>query len=238
MFSDPVFEPDDPRVRRGGTPPKPMDQSAELARSEVTRSATGMGLDRFERLPFSRKEADSIEAMASSGDVLKAVDFSANKTTAIDPEIGQFRIVHFATHALINSQHPELSGIVLSLVDEQGRSQDGFLRVHEIYNLKWAADLVVLSACQTALGKQTKGEGLLGLTRGFMYAGSPRVVAALWDIKDQATAELMERFYRGMLKENLRPSAALRAAQVALLADKRWESPYYWAAFVIQGEWK
>jgi CHAT domain-containing protein len=139
---------------------------------------------------------------------------------------------------LLNSQHPELSGIVLSLVDEQGRSQDGFLRLHEIYNLKLGADLVVLSACQTALGKEIKGEGLVGLTRGFMYAGAPRVVASLWRVPDKATAELMKRFYHGMLAEGLRPAAALRAAQVALWNEKRWREPYYWAAFVLQGEWK
>jgi CHAT domain-containing protein len=139
---------------------------------------------------------------------------------------------------LINSQHPELSGIVLSLVDEHGEPRDGFLRAHEIYNLKLSADLVVLSACQTALGKEIKGEGLLGLTRGFMYAGAPRVVASLWDVKDEATAELMKRFYRAMFKENLSPAAALRAAQVSMWKEKRWVPPYYWAAFVMQGEWR
>jgi CHAT domain-containing protein len=146
--------------------------------------------------------------------------------------------VHVATHGLLNSQHPELSGIVLSLVDEQGHPQDGFLRLHEIYNLKLGADLVVLSACRTALGKEIKGEGLVGLTRGFMYAGVPRVLASLWDVRDEATAELMKRFYHSMLKDGLRPAAALRAAQVALWREKRWESPYYWAGFVLQGEWR
>jgi CHAT domain-containing protein len=128
---------------------------------------------------------------------------------------------------------------VLSLVDEQGQPQDGFLRLHDIYNLKLPVELVVLSACQTALGKDIKGEGLVGLTRGFMYAGAPRVVASLWKVDDKATAELMKLFYQGMLgKEKLRPAEALRAAQVAMWKQKRWQSPYYWAAFVMQGEWK
>jgi CHAT domain-containing protein len=131
-----------------------------------------------------------------------------------------------------------LSGIVLSLVDEQGRPQNGFLRLYDIYNLKLNADLVVLSACQTALGKQINGEGLVGLTRGFMYAGAPRVVASLWRIDDRATAEMMRRFYQGMLKDGLRPAAALRAAQVSMLSEKRWQSPHYWAAFTLQGEWR
>jgi CHAT domain-containing protein len=131
-----------------------------------------------------------------------------------------------------------LSGVVLSLVDEQGNPQVGFLRAHEIYNLKLNADLVVLSACRTALGKEIKSEGLIGLTRGFLYAGASAVVATLWDVRDEATAELMKRFYRGMLKEGMHSAAALRAAQVSMWKDKRWEAPYYWAGFALQGEWK
>ena len=127
---------------------------------------------------------------------------------------------------------------MLSLVDAQGKPQDGFLRLHEIYSLKLPAELVVLSACQTALGKEIKGEGLVGLTRGFMYAGAARVLASLWKVDDRATAELMKQFYQGMIKDGLRPAAALRAAQVAMWKQQRWQEPYYWAAFVLQGEWK
>jgi CHAT domain-containing protein len=169
---------------------------------------------------------------------LEAVDFEASKATATGGSLNQYRIVHFATHGLINSRHPELSGIVLSLVDEQGMPQDGFLRLHDVYNLKLSADLVVLSACRTALGKDVKGEGLIGLTRGFMYAGAPRVVASLWDVKDEATAELMKRFYEGMLRRRMTPAAALRTAQLSMAKEKRWEAPYYWAGFVLQGEWR
>jgi CHAT domain-containing protein len=124
------------------------------------------------------------------------------------------------------------------MMNEQGEPQDGFLRFYDIYNLKLNADLVVLSACQTALGKEVQGEGLIGLTRGFMYAGAPRVVASLWRVDDRATAELMKRFYQGMLKEGLRPAAALRAAQVSMLKEKGWSAPNYWAAFTLQGEWR
>jgi CHAT domain-containing protein len=139
---------------------------------------------------------------------------------------------------LVNSQHPDLSGIVLSLVDANGRSQDGFLRLHEIYNLRLRADLVVLSACQTALGKEIKGEGLIGLTRGFMHAGAERILASLWSVDDRATAELMKRFYRALLKDRMSAAASLRAAQLQMWKEKRWQSPYYWAAFSLQGEWK
>jgi CHAT domain-containing protein len=169
---------------------------------------------------------------------LRALDFNASRERALSVELGQYRLLHFATHALVNSQHPELSGIVLSLVNEQGQSQDGFLRFHDLYNLRIKADLVVLSACQTALGKVIRGEGLVGLTRGFMYAGAARVVASLWNVNDLATAELMKRFYRGMLADGLRPAAALRAAQVSMWKEKQWQPPYYWAGFVLQGEWK
>jgi CHAT domain-containing protein len=146
-------------------------------------------------------------------------------------------VVHFATHGIINSQHPELSGIVLSLVDQNGQPQNGYLRLYDLYNLKLSADLVVLSACQTALGKEIRGEGLVGLTRGFMYAGAPRVIASLWQIDDRASAEFMKRFYEAMLGQKLRPAAALRAAQVTMSKDPRWREPHYWAAFTLQGEW-
>jgi CHAT domain-containing protein len=133
--------------------------------------------------------------------------------------------------------HPELSGLVFSAVDEHGRPQDGLVRLHEIFRLSLRADLVVLSACQTALGREIKGEGLVGLTRGFMYAGAPRVVATLWNVNDRATAEFMTRFYKGVLRERLTAAVSLRAAQLALLQDPRWSSPYYWGGIVLQGDW-
>ena len=134
--------------------------------------------------------------------------------------------------------HPELSGLVLSLVNERGETQDGFLRAHEIFNLKLSPDVVVLSACQTGLGKNVRGEGLVSLTRGFMYAGAPRVIVSLWGVSDSGTPELMVRFYRGVLKEGMPPAAALRAAQISLMNEKQWTSPYYWAPFTLQGEWR
>jgi CHAT domain-containing protein len=192
----------------------------------------------FERLRFSRQEADAVAALAPANGSLKATDFAASRATATSPELGGYRIVHFATHGLVNNHNPELSGIVLSLVDEAGRPQDGFLRLHDIYNLKLGADLVVLSACRTALGKDIRGEGLVGLTRGFMYAGAPRVLASLWNVDDRATSQLMRQLYVGVLKQNQSPAAALRAAQVAMWKSSRWQSPYYWAAFAMQGEWR
>jgi CHAT domain-containing protein len=211
---------------------------SSLLPSELARSVRSFHRDGFGRLVFSDEEADFITGFAPRNSTLKAKGFEANRQLVASGELGRYRIVHFATHGLINSEYPELSGLVLSLMDENGKPQDGFLRMHEIFNLEMPADLVVLSACQTALGKEIKGEGLVGLTRGFMYAGAERVTASLWQVDDQATAQLMQYFYRGMLKDGLRPAAALRAAQIEMSGSSRWSSPYYWAGFVIQGEWK
>ena len=217
--------------------------SASLTEGRLTRSASEVGLRQgaelhFARLAFSRREAQDIVAAAPAGKAMMVVDFKASLQTATDPELAHYRIVHFATHGLLNSEHPELSGLVLSLVDEQGRPQDGFLQLQDIYNLNLPVDLVVLSACETALGKEIRGEGLMGLTRGFMYAGAPRVIASVWKVDDVATAELMKRLYRGMLTDGLPPAAALRQSQIEMWKQPRWQSSYYWAAFVIQGEWR
>jgi CHAT domain-containing protein len=237
VMADPVFSVADSRFAARGTKEVAVsEQGSTLA--EVKRAAAESGVSGLERLRFSRMEAEAISSLAPDNLKLTALDFAANRAAAMNPDLGQYRIVHFATHALINNEHPELSGVVLSLVDEQGRPQNGFLRLYDVYNLKLGADLVVLSACQTALGQEIKGEGIVGLTRGFMYAGAPRVIASLWRIDDRATAELMKRFYVGMLREKLRPAAALREAQVSMLKEKRWQAPYYWSAFTLQGEWK
>ncbi|HEU4934363.1 MAG TPA: CHAT domain-containing protein, partial [Pyrinomonadaceae bacterium] len=210
------------------------------AQTTAMRSFNGLGSGRgtFGRLPFSRREADAIKALIPEKDVMLALGFSANLATATSPELSQYRYVHFATHGLLNSEQPELSGILLSSFDEFGKRQNGFLQLHDVYNLKLSADLVVLSACETALGKDIRGEGLVGLTRGFMYAGVPRIVASLWKVDDAATAELMGTFYKAMLTEGKRPAEALRTAQVHMSRTNQWSSPYYWAAFTLQGEWR
>jgi CHAT domain-containing protein len=250
ILADPVFEANDPRVvmaarkREPGAKPGAGVRSAGISsistesNPELTRSARSFNRAGFSQLPYSRKEAEAIATFIPRAKLLKATGFDANRATATSGELARYRIVHFATHGLLNSEYPELSGLVLSLVDQNGAAQDGFLRMHEIYNLELPADVIVLSACQTALGKEIKGEGLIGLTRGFMYAGAQRVVASLWQVDDLATAELMKRFYRGMLKDGMRPAAALRAAQIEMMKQNRWAKPYFWAAFVMQGEWR
>lgn len=234
VLADPVFSGLDPRVRGAGHIGR---ISAAASGDALTRSMKETGLGSLERLTGSRREAQAITALAGTGEAFEALDFEANRAAALGGEVAGARVVHFASHALLDARHPELSGIVLSLVDEKGRPTDGFLQTRDIYKLRLSADLVVLSACQTALGKEVRGEGLLGLSRGFMYAGAPRVIASLWRVPDRATSELMKRFYRGILSEGLRPAEALRAAQISIRRDKRWASPYSWAAFVLQGDW-
>jgi len=245
VLADPVFDSQDPRVlthqpmshvSHTGSQNEAVPRDLERSWAEA---GSGEYTGRIPRLPFSRREADTIIASAPIGNSFEAVDFRASRITATSPELAQYRVVHFATHGVLDSRTPALSGIVLSLVDTKGKPQDGFLRLWDIYNLRLPVELVVLSGCQTALGKEVKGEGLDGLTRGFMYAGAARVMASLWKVDDAATAELMALFYQGIFKDNLRPAAALRAAQIQMWKRKRWHGdPYFWGAFQLQGEWK
>ena len=244
VIADPVFSNEDERAKISQVKLARTAASETAARSIAHTEEKApvqqpmMGGLKIPRLPFTHQEADQLFALAPKATSLRATDFKASRATVFDPALSQYRYLHFATHGLLDSERPGLSALVLSMVNEQGQAEDGFLRAHELYNLKLPAELVVLSACQTGLGKEIKGEGLVGLTRGFMYAGAARVVVSLWSVNDKATAELMTKFYRHMLTENQRPAAALRAAQVEMWKQKQWQAPYYWAAFVLQGEWK
>jgi CHAT domain-containing protein len=239
VLADPVFEADDPRIVYVAKPAASL--TAQGQQSEVQRAVRDLSLsengNRITRLLASRAEADAIMSVIPWGSGFKAMDFEASRATVVKTDLSDYRIVHFATHGLLNNEHPELSGIVLSLFDQKGQPQDGYLRLHDIYNLKLPVDLVVLSACNTGLGKDVRGEGLIGLTRGFMYAGASSVVASLWKVDDDATAELMRYFYGFMLKDGLSPAAALRKAQISMSQQKRWQSPYYWSGFIIQGQY-
>jgi CHAT domain-containing protein/Tfp pilus assembly protein PilF len=235
IIADPVFSSDDPRLKL------PQKQQAvdksNVNNLDLARSARDADVS-FSRLPFTRTEAERILALVPDALRKEAFDFTASRAIATSPELSQYRIVHFATHGILNSTQPELSGVVLSLFDNKGVPQNGFLRLHDIFNLNLPAELIVLSACETGLGKEVKGEGLVGLTRGFMYAGSPRVVVSLWSVDDEATSELMTKFYQKMLQDKLKPAAALRQAQIEMLQNNNFAAPYYWAAFTLQGEWK
>ena len=189
-------------------------------------------------LPFTRLEADGIIKNISGNDYLPFLGYDAKLSSVLNTDLRKYRILHFATHGLIDTRHPELSGLAFSMFDKHNRPQEWFLSQSEVYNLRLNAELVVLSACQTALGSEVKGEGLIGLTRGFMYAGAPRVAASLWKVEDRATAELMIRFYQNMLREDMSPDSALRQAQIGLLKQPQWRAPYFWASFIFQGLWR
>ncbi|HEY1912250.1 MAG TPA: CHAT domain-containing protein [Vicinamibacterales bacterium] len=223
VFADPVFSKNDPR----------LTAQREASAPAQTRASDGQ---LYGRLRFSREEAQAIDAVAPHA--FAALDFAAAKQTLMTRDLRKYQILHFATHGSLNAERPELSGLVLSLYDANGKPTDGFLRLHEIYNLDLDAQLVVLSACRTALGREVYGEGLIGLTRGFMYAGAPRVVSSVWNVDDRASAQLMARFYEAMFVKRLPPASALRDAQLSLLHQSRWADPHYWAAFGLQGEWK
>jgi CHAT domain-containing protein/Tfp pilus assembly protein PilF len=238
VFADPVFEAQDSRVQR----PVRITSSraapvATIAQALRGSDALGPRID-FPRLPSTRQEAEAILAMVPEDRRLAALSFNATRAAAMNPDLKRYRIVHFATHTVLDDDHPDLSSLVLSLVDERGNPQSGFLRLRDMYNLSLSAELVVLSACETALGKEVKGEGLMSMVRGFMYSGTPRVLASLWKVDDEATADLMKEFYKQLLEAKLTPAAALRKAQITQMQKKSRQSPYYWAGFQLQGEWR
>jgi CHAT domain-containing protein len=245
VIADPVFTADDPRVKlnRPGGAAAPAraparERSAVQSSASPAAAADQIPLSALARLVATRDDARAIRSLAPGTQTMEAFDFEASLATATSPALAQYSIVHFATHTLIDTERPELSAIILSLVNARGDPQPGLLRLHDIYNLRLPVDLVVLSACQTALGRAVKGEGLVGLSRGFMYAGAPRVVVSLWKVDDQATSVLMHRFYEEMLRGGLAPAAALRAAQRRMRDDPVWSHPFHWAGFVLQGEWR
>ncbi len=233
VVADPVFQADDSRLSLDSTQARAVRESDR----DLERASRDFG-DRFERLPFSGLEAEAILSLVDESERLRAVGLEASRELMLSGRLERYRILHVATHGLLNDRHPALSGLVLSLFDESGQPREGLLRAHELFDLRLSADLVVLSACRTALGREVRGEGLVGLTHAFFYAGAARLVVSFWNVSDQATAELMKRFYVGMLRDGLPPARALRAAQLSMLGEPRWQEPYYWAGFALQGDWR
>jgi CHAT domain-containing protein/uncharacterized protein HemY len=239
VIADPVFRADDPRVSRvprvqtAGSPAAP----APLPR-ELTRSVRDLGSGALDRLPYTRQEADSIVAEVKRGKPLEAFGFDATRELLTGGSLRGYHIVHIATHSLIDDRQPELSGILFSMVDPQGKPRDGFLPLHRIYDLDLDAGLVVLSACDSGSGPDLRGEGLLGITRGFLYAGATQLVVSLWKVDDRSTAELMKRFYHQLFEVGLRPAEALQKAQASMHDDPEWSAPWHWAGFVYLGDYE
>ncbi len=230
VLADPVLDTKDPRLPPPGRPTLRADASAIPG----VRSAVSS----MPRLLSTRAEAQRILKLVPEGQGLEALGFDANLRLVASGELAHYEVVHFATHGVVNSEHPELSGIALSLFDPEGNREKGFLRLHDIYDLKLPVRLVVLSACSTGLGQEIRGEGLIGLVGGFLSSGTQGVVASYWDVDDEATAELMSRFYRHLFVEGLSPSKSLQKAQGSMWSEKRWLSPELWGAFEFQGLWE
>lgn len=232
VFADPVFQPSDPRVVPGAassvdTPLLSLRRADAL---EVPRD--------YKRLPASRQEAEAILALVPEEKSFRRFGFEASREELLAAHLERYRILHLATHGEVYPSQLGAAGVVLSLLDEQGLPADGFLSTQEVADLRLNADLVVISACGSALGRPLRGEGLISLSHGFLRAGASSVVVALWDVNDIATATLMESFYRKMLVEGMPPASALRAAQLEMASDPQWQSPFYWAGFVLQGDWR
>ncbi|MCA1621213.1 MAG: CHAT domain-containing protein [Acidobacteria bacterium] len=188
------------------------------------------------QLTYAGPELRNLREVVADSHV--AEGFDATRERLRETDLSEFAVLHFATHGLLNPKEPEKSGLLLSTVDLEGRERGGFVGLRDVYSLRAPVELVVLSACRTALGKEVRGEGMIGLTRGFLYAGASSVVSSLWKVDDEATSELMRRFYENMLRRGMTPAAALREAQNSIRREPHWRSPYYWAAFTLQGEYR
>jgi CHAT domain-containing protein len=207
---------------------------------------------KLKRLAWSRTEVARIAELYSEQDATLFVgEQVSEENVKAEGRLSQYRFIHFAVHGLLNEAKPQFSGFVLSLPRTQQNPQsnsthrvdrnpqlaeDGLLQVYEIFDLRLNAELVVLSACETGLGKEVRGEGLIGLTRAFLYAGTPSVVVSLWKVEDRSTAELMVQFYRHLRDGRVSKADALRQAQLELIRDGRFAHPYFWAPFVLVGE--
>jgi CHAT domain-containing protein len=233
IFADPVFDAKDARIKKD-TPDKKPEKNAAI--KGVLRDLR-FG-ETLPRLLASRQEARNISGLIKKDKSSVKTGFEASLINIENSDLTDYKILHFATHGLLNSSHPELSGLVFSLYDQEGNPQKGFLSLNDVYNLNLSSDMIVLSACQTALGKEVRGEGLIGLSRGFLYAGSNRIVASLWKVDDSATAEFMERFYRNHLQKGMSATSSLRQAKMEMKNTRRYSSPYYWSAFTLLGDWK
>jgi CHAT domain-containing protein/tetratricopeptide (TPR) repeat protein len=224
LVADAVFDATDERLTQAGAlPSRPAADSEDIF---------------LPRLAYARDEVKTVAALLPPGEPLLALDFEASRDLVTSGRLSRYRTLHFATHAIQRTDQAELSALVLSRFDRQGRPIDGYLRVPDLAGLDLPADLVVLSACDTALGREISGEGLVGLPQAFLTAGARRVLVSLWQVEDESTAALMAEFYRRLLIDHHSAGRALREAQLAIRSQPRWRSPRYWAGFVLIGDWK
>jgi len=255
ILADPVFNSNDARAHGAAASANSAEtrglgiQSAltDVAGQDATptaESAKMQGLP-LARLAGTRAEAEQIVKLAKTSGAQADVwlDLDASEDNLETRDISKYRVLHIATHGLLNAERPQFTGLVLSLIGN--KNEDGFLRTDEVFNLHLGAPLVMLSACETGLGKEKRGEGVMGLTRAFMYAGAPTVGVTLWSVADKSTAELMTDFYKRLLitpspasPGGVSASAAMRDAQLAMITGKKYSAPFYWAPFVLVGDWR
>jgi len=234
VLADPIFSKQDSRV---SSESESAADSHPLA-STLNSFRFANSLNALSRLFASGDEAHSIAEIVGTSQSTLALGSAANRELVLNSEISRYKIIHFATHGLLDEERPELSSLVLSRYDEKGNNQEGTIRLHDIYGLNLVADLVVLSACNTGIGKEVKGEGLMSLNNAFLQAGAKSVVSSLWKVDDYAAQELMKNFYRELTSGNVTTSEALRRAQIKMWQNPRYKSPFYWAAFKIEGNFQ
>ena len=247
IVADPVFNSVDERAK-GATATNANGETRGLGLASAVADVAGQqgaaaaapanmqGLP-LARLGGTRAEAEQISklAKASGGQADVWLDLNASEENVETRDTNKYRVIHIATHGLLDAERPQFTGLVLSLIGN--KNQDGFLRTDEVFNLRLGAPLVMLSACETGLGKEKRGEGVMGLTRAFMYAGAPTVGVSLWSVADKSTAELMTEFYKRLLaSDTASASASLRDAQLAMINGKKYSAPFYWAPFVLVGD--
>lgn len=243
-FGDPVFQADYAQRKDNSGSEQlaslqtPDDERWRQALREISLNGSSPNPSTAGRLFYAKLELANLRKVTAGEETFVAADFDATPERLRGTDLSEFAVLHFATHGYLNPFSPENSGLLLTSVTRDGRPLDGFVRLQDVYNLRAPVTLVVLSACNTALGKEVRGEGLLGLTRGFMYAGASSVLSSLWEVNDEATAELMKRFYDNLLQRGMTPAEALRAAQNSIRREPQWRSPYYWAGFTLQGEYR
>jgi tetratricopeptide (TPR) repeat protein len=218
LLADPVFDAGDPRVHSTGT----------AGRNDANRSRLILP-----RLYGTRDEATAIATLAGPDRSALYLDFDASLQTLLAPSLSQYRILHLATHGVLDEDAPGLSGIVLSLVDREGQPVFGYLKRQDVENLTLHSDLVVLSSCDSGSGPNFNGEGITGLTYAFLSAGATRVLSTLWSVDDETSKELIVGFYSAMFHDGLAPTDALRRSQMKLSRNPSTSAPYYWAGFTI-----
>jgi CHAT domain-containing protein/Tfp pilus assembly protein PilF len=230
-FGDPSENPSPEGIAPGRRSPQDCASSGSEASQSLDQRATGSG-GRLRQLPAAREEVCRIAPLFPADQAVVFIGTDATEENVKNSSLVTWaRNLHFATHGLLDEAHPERSGLKLA---HASAADDGLLQVREIFNLKLHADLVVLSACESGLGKEVSGEGVIGMTRAFLYAGARSIVVSLWRVDDRSTSDLMLSFYRN-LQETGDVSLALQHAKLDLIDHSGYFHPYFWAPFILVG---